>query len=210
MLLLTASSSRTERIQGAWVDEECVRKVVAHWRRQVDASRTYIEGVQGADGAGGGGRGGDDDDDRRAARRGDGARRASGLGSTSMLQRKLRVGFARAGRLMDLLERRGVVGPSEGSKARSVLMSVDELEEMTHERLTVADAIRWADMSPFSGLRWSERAGWANALPRPPQEVGHVRLRCRRAPCARDLEARRLPHGRGTAARRSCARCSRS
>jgi len=130
MLMLTASSSRTERVQGAWVDEECVRKVVAHWRRQV-VEPIYVDGVQGADGRSGGLGGGDDDDsDELLGEAMDLVVRA-GLGSTSMLQRKLRVGFARAGRLMDLLERRGVVGPSEGSKARAVLMSVDELEEMS-------------------------------------------------------------------------------
>ena len=128
MLLLNASSSRADRIQGAWVDEECVRKVVAHWKRQV-VQPQYVEGIQGADAPGGRSRGDIDETDDLLVEAME-LVVTSGLGSTSMLQRKLRVGFSRAGRLMDLLERRGVVGPSEGSKARSVLMSVEELEEL--------------------------------------------------------------------------------
>jgi S-DNA-T family DNA segregation ATPase FtsK/SpoIIIE len=126
MLLLTASSNVARRIQGPWVSEEEVRKVVAHWRRQSEPR--YLAGVEGgADGERKSGVDDGEDDDMLEAAMELVVR--SGLGSTSMLQRKLRVGFARAGRLMDLLERRGVVGPSEGSKAREVLMTADELEE---------------------------------------------------------------------------------
>ncbi|MFA5884707.1 MAG: DNA translocase FtsK [Acidimicrobiia bacterium] len=130
LLMVTASSSRAERVQCAWVDEECVRKVAAHWRRQVTEPE-YVSGIADEDpsGAGGDASSGHADDDELLGEAMNLVVR-SGLGSTSMLQRKLRVGFARAGRLMDLLERRGIVGPSEGSKARTVLMTVEELEQM--------------------------------------------------------------------------------
>jgi S-DNA-T family DNA segregation ATPase FtsK/SpoIIIE len=134
MLLMTASSSRAQRIQTSWVDEECVRKVAAHWKRQA-VEPTYVEGIaEDAGGSGGGGGGADDADSDDLLDEAMELVVRSGLGSTSMLQRKLRVGFARAGRLMDLLERKGVVGPSEGSKARSVLMTVEEFEEMRDNR----------------------------------------------------------------------------
>ena len=125
MLLLTASTSLARRLQGPWTDEEDVHKVVAHWRRQ--ASPNYVAGVEGP-GRRRRARGPDDGDDDDLLEQAMELAVRSQLGSTSMLQRKLRVGFARAGRLMDLLEQRGVVGPSEGSKARAVLMTVEELD----------------------------------------------------------------------------------
>jgi S-DNA-T family DNA segregation ATPase FtsK/SpoIIIE len=131
MLLLGPASSIPRRIQGAWVTEDEVRKVVGAWRRQ-SPDVAYDQDIQGRDdgsgSSGGGSGGGDDDDDDLLIQAMDLVVRSQ-LGSTSMLQRKLRVGFARAGRLMDLLEQRGVVGPSEGSKARAVLMTPDELDE---------------------------------------------------------------------------------
>jgi S-DNA-T family DNA segregation ATPase FtsK/SpoIIIE len=127
LLLLTASSSIPRRIQGPWVGEDEVRAVVAHWRRQ--SGPRYVEGVEGDGSPSGRARGVEDDDDELLPLAMEYVVRSQ-LGSTSMLQRKLRVGFARAGRLMDLLERRGVVGPSEGSKPRAVLMTAEELDEL--------------------------------------------------------------------------------
>ncbi len=132
MLLLPGNSSHAQRIQGCFVGEEEVRKVVAHWRRQAPEV-VYVSGVEGdEDGQLGmgnfGGNGADDDEDEALMRQAMELVVRSQLGSTSMLQRKLKVGFARAGRIMDLLEQRGVVGPSEGSKAREVHMTVEEFE----------------------------------------------------------------------------------
>lgn len=134
MLLLPGNSSVAQRIQGCWVTEDEVRKVVAHWRQQAPEVE-YVKGVEGDEPSAGGVAGsaitdgvGGDDDDESLLRQAMELVVRSQLGSTSMLQRKLKVGFARAGRIMDLLEERGVVGPSTGSKAREVLMTVEELE----------------------------------------------------------------------------------
>ena len=127
MLFLHANSSRPQRVQGSWVTEKEIAAVVGHARRQ--ANPAYVEGVTTEESIGGSAAGDADGDDELLNEALQLVVR-SGLGSTSMLQRKLKVGFARAGRLMDLLEQRGIVGPSQGSKPRDVLMTVDELEAM--------------------------------------------------------------------------------
>jgi len=126
MLLLTASSNIPRRLQAPWVSEEEVRKVVGHWHAQGGQAEAIV-GIEGVDDGPSGSEGLGDDDDELLTQARDLVVRSQ-LGSTSMLQRKLRVGFARAGRLMDLLEQAGIVGPSEGSKARAVLMTPEELD----------------------------------------------------------------------------------
>ncbi|MEZ5230185.1 MAG: DNA translocase FtsK [Acidimicrobiales bacterium] len=130
-LLLDGSTSTPARFQGAWVTETEVNQIVEHWRDQapdvVFDSRVQGEEVSEAAAAIPGGTTGDEGDDDLLLQAMELIVRSQ-LGSTSMLQRKLRAGFARAGRLMDLLEERGVVGPSVGSKARDVLMTPDDLD----------------------------------------------------------------------------------
>jgi S-DNA-T family DNA segregation ATPase FtsK/SpoIIIE len=122
-LFLPMGESRSVRVQGSWVGESEIHAVVAHVRAQGGpAYRTdVLEETQGRAATQ---EIGDDLDDVLAAAR---LVITTQLGSTSMLQRKLRVGFARAGRIMDILETRGIVGPSVGSKPREVYIPADRL-----------------------------------------------------------------------------------
>jgi DNA segregation ATPase FtsK/SpoIIIE, S-DNA-T family len=128
MLFAPSNISKPVRIQGAWVTEGEVRAICDFIRaqRQVVYENT-VEGLALPPGEGVGEHGLGDDDDllEQAAE----LVIRSQLGSTSMLQRKLKVGFARAGRIMDLMEERGLVGPSQGSRARDVLLTWEEWEE---------------------------------------------------------------------------------
>ncbi|MGH2967918.1 MAG: DNA translocase FtsK, partial [Solirubrobacteraceae bacterium] len=147
MLFSPVGSSRLQRIQGAFIDEGEIERLTAGWRRQGEPEfrEELLEAVEEAPEESAGGDDGFDPDEDPLL--GDAIRLVTEMqtASTSMLQRRLRLGYTRAGRLIDMLERRGVISGYEGSKPRQVLVTEADLPRVLASLDPSADAVSVPD-----------------------------------------------------------------
>ena len=132
MLFSPVGSSRLQRIQGAYIDEAQILEITEAWRKQgePDLQEELLEEVESADGDGGGAEDPNDADSDPLLEEAISLVAQMGTASTSMLQRRLRLGYTRAGRLIDMLERRGIISGYEGSKPRQVLITEADLSRV--------------------------------------------------------------------------------
>lgn len=132
MLFVTAELSKPKRLQGAFVSDNEIKKIVRYIKEK-GGEADYVEGVterqkvSGIAGVGMDGGGGDDDELLEEAKE---LIINSGKASASFLQRRLSIGYARAARILDILEEKGVVGPSAGSKPREILITKEQYDNM--------------------------------------------------------------------------------
>jgi S-DNA-T family DNA segregation ATPase FtsK/SpoIIIE len=134
MLFRPAGESRSARIQGAFITEDEIERLTEHWRRQgePELQEELLEAIE-SDGEGEAGEGDFDPDQDDLLADAIATVVQMGTASTSMLQRRLRVGYTRAGRLIDMMERRGAISGYEGSKARQVLITEADLPRVLEQ-----------------------------------------------------------------------------
>ena len=164
MLFRPGSGTKLSRIQGAFVTEEEIEKITGHWRKQGEPElrEELLEAVEEEPEEGAGDADFNPDQDDLMA---DAIRTVVQMdtASTSMLQRRLRVGYTRAGRLIDMLERRGVISGYEGSKARKVLVTEADLPRVLaalEEPLTSAGGGRRRRRRHSLAAQLRQNAGW--------------------------------------------------
>jgi S-DNA-T family DNA segregation ATPase FtsK/SpoIIIE len=167
MLFSPVGSSKLQRIQGAYIDEAQIAQITEFWARQGEAEMREdlleeVEAAGTADDGGKGDRDGEDPDEDPLLAEAIELVVEMGTASTSMLQRRMRLGYTRAGRMMDMLERRGVISGYEGSKPRQVLITASDLPRV------LAALTERGDIAPAAAPDEPS----ADASPVPDEELG--------------------------------------